>query len=465
MISRRRFLGYSALAPAAYAARPLLASPLQAAQTAAPLMGTEGDLDGPKTPWPTGVSKEGGYYYDLTQQPAPHISAEALEVHKGAFIFDAHVHALDAVFYHGGSFGTETMHGQWDLPRAKQGNESAFFCSIYVPQEYYPSRFETKQALRRVEQALEQFTMNRTLVTEAFNGDDVKRIHASGKMAAVLDIEGSFDLDGDLGVLRSLHRLGLRSAQLSAHNWDTHYSSACCAPPGMSGPKGLTAHGKKLIAEMNRLGMVINISHSSDSSASAAIDASELPVVATHHGLREVNNLPRLMPNWLLEKLAKKGGVFCFQIGSEFAWPKENDWLTQARHGSFWASKSIPAEVKGLDIYQVDRLVAPGFPMLGAKVPDSVAMTVDDWVAVVDKAIQMVGEDHVGFGSDFNGGPTLAKGMRDVRDLAMITESMLRRGYSKERIYKFWGGNLLRVYSQISAGRASHSALAGRETS
>jgi membrane dipeptidase len=98
----------------------------------------------------------------------------------------------------------------------------------------------------------------------------------------------------------------------------------------------------------------------------------------------------------------------------------------------------------------LDEVVAPQFPMLGAQVPESVMMKVDDWVTVVDKAIQLVGEDHVSIGTDFDGGPTLARGMRDVRDLPMITDAMLRRGYSEERIDKFWGGNLLRVFGEIT---------------
>ncbi len=97
--------------------------------------------------------------------------------------------------------------------------------------------------------------------------------------------------------------------------------------------------------------------------------------------------------------------------------------------------------------------MAPHFPMPAAQVPDSVMMTVDDWVAVVDRAIQLVGEDHVSIGTDFDGGPTLARGMRDVRDLPMITDAMLRRGYSEERIDKFWGGNLLRVFRQVTQNR------------
>ncbi len=354
---------------------------------------------------------------------------------------------LDREFYHGGSMGTRSSEGQWDLPRAREGGVGAFFLSVFIPEEYYPSRFETKQSLRRVDHALRQLEMNRDQVELALNADDIERIRAQGKMAAVLDIEGSYDLDGDLGVLRDLHRLGLRSAQLSAHNWNQNYADSCCSKPEWN---GLTAHGREVIREMNRLGMVINVSHSSDETISQAIDVSDVPVVATHHGLRSVNNIPRNMPDWLLKKLAAKGGVIGIQIGSEFNYPREYAYITAERKKTFWDTSSIPDRVRGKTIYQVDELVAPQFPMLGAHVPDSVMMSVDDWVAVVDRAINLIGEDHVGIGSDFDGGPTLARGMRDTRDLPMITEAMQRRGYSEERIDKFWGGNLLRVFRQIT---------------
>jgi membrane dipeptidase len=202
---------------------------------------------------------------------------------------------------------------------------------------------------------------------------------------------------------------------------------------------------------MNRLGIVINISHSGDNTISQVLDVSERPVIATHHGLRAVNDIPRNMPDKLIRKLVDKGGLFCFQIGSEFHYPREYQWLTAQQGKTFFDTTSIPERVKDKTIYEIDSLVAPQFPMKGAVVPDSVAMAVDDWVGVVDRVIQMVGEDHVGLGTDFDGGPTLARGMRDVRDLPMVTDAMLRRGYSEERIQKFWGGNLLRVFGQITA--------------
>ena len=106
-----------------------------------------------------------------------------------------------------------------------------------------------------------------------------------------------------------------------------------------------------------------------------------------------------------------------------------------------------------MPLEQIDEMVGKQFPMVGMAVPEDLKFTVDDWVAVVDRAIQLVGEDHVALGTDFDGGPTLPRGMRDVRDLPMITEAMLRRGYSEERIRKFLGGNLLRVFRQVTSER------------
>src|SRR3569832_1112 len=125
-------------------------------------------------------------------------------------------------------------------------------------------------------------------------------------MAAVLDIEGSFDLDGDLGVLRDMYRLGLRSVQLSAHNWTSNYADSCCSPAKWH---GLNDRGRAFIREMNRHGMVITVSPASDEAIEQAIDVSSSPVVATHHGLRSVNDIPRNMSDALLKKLAAKGGV------------------------------------------------------------------------------------------------------------------------------------------------------------
>jgi membrane dipeptidase len=378
------------------------------------------------------------------------VSPRARALHERALVFDGHIHAIDREFYHGGDIGQRKPDGQFDLPRAKEGGLGAFFLSIFVTEDYYPGRLETKQALRMLDCAIEQVGHNSQSVEIARTAQDIERIHGSGKMAAVLDIEGSFDLDGDPAVIRQMYRLGMRSVQLSSHNWTNNYADSCCAPAKWH---GLNDHGRAVIAEMNRLGMVINVSHASNEAISAAIDASAVPLVATHHGMSAINDIPRNMPDWLVKKLAAKGGVFGFQLGNQFHNRKAFEWVSAHAGKAFWDTSAILARGTQVPIEELDKIVGPQFPMVPAAIPADIRMSVDDWVGVVDRAINLVGEDHVSIGSDFDGGPELPRPMRDIRDLPMITDAMLRRGYSEERIRKFLGGNLLRVFREITEKR------------
>jgi len=386
----------------------------------------------------------------LSAQSGTAVSQRARALHASALVFDGHIHAVDREFYHGGDIGERKPDGQFDLPRAQEGGLGALFFSIFVTEDYYPGRLETKQALRMLDCALEQIGRNSRSIEIARTASDIERIHASGRIAAVLDIEGSFDLDGDPAVIRQMYRLGMRSVQLSAHNWTSNYADSCCSEPKWH---GLNDRGRQAIREMNRLGMAIEVSHASDEAIAAAIDASSDPVVATHHGLRAVNDIPRNMPDWLLKKLAAKGGVIGFQLGNEFHNRKAFEWGAAHAGKAFWDTSAVRQRGTEVSIEDLDKIVGPRFPMVPADIPDDIRMTVDDWVAVVDRAIQLVGEDHVALGSDFDGGPPLPRGMRDIRDLPMITDAMLRRGYSEERIRKFLGGNLLRVFREITEKR------------
>jgi membrane dipeptidase len=383
-------------------------------------------------------------------QEAPRVSQEARRQHQDAFVFDGHVHMINRQLHLGGSIGDRLPDGQVDLPRMKEGGVDAFFMTLFVMEQYYPARFETKQTLRLMNMAIDQLEQNREVVELARNAADIERINRSGKMAAVLDLEGSFDLDGDLDVLRSLHRLGLRVVQLPAHNWGNEYADSCCAPARWH---GLTDHGKAVVREMNRLGMVINVSHASDETLAQALEVSTDPIVATHHGLRALNDIPRNMPDDLLKKLAAKGGVIGFHIGNAFHNRRQFEWLTKNAGKPFWDTSDVAGDRSRLSMAEIDKRLAPQFPMIEARAPEELLMSVDEWVGVVDRAIQLVGEDHVALGSDFDGGPTPPRGMRDVRDIAMVTDAMLRRGYSTARIEKFLGGNLMRVFRQVTNTR------------
>jgi membrane dipeptidase len=378
------------------------------------------------------------------------VSDRARTLHQDAFIFDAHIHVVNRQFYHGGDMGQRVDDGQFDLVRAKEGGLDAMFFSLFVTEQYYPARMETKQVLRLIDAAYDQLAKNTDKIELAFNASDIERISRTGKIAAFMDLEGGFDLDGDLAVLRNLYRLGLRSFQLPAHNWANNFADSCCAPPKWH---GLNDRGRAVIREANRLGMVINISHGSDDTIAQAIDVSSDPILATHHGLRSVNDIPRTMPDDLLKKLAAKGGVIGFQIGNEFHNVKVFNWRTEHAGKPFWDTSDIGRKEAAMTIEELDKIAAPQFPMVGIAAPDDIRLTPYDWLAVVDRAIELVGEDHVMLGSDFDGGPTLPRGMRDIRDLPMLTEAMLKRGWSEPRIRKFLGGNLLRVVRQVTEKR------------
>ncbi|HYO83637.1 MAG TPA: membrane dipeptidase, partial [Bryobacteraceae bacterium] len=305
--------------------------------------------------------------------------------------------------------------------------------------------------LKLLDAAVNQIERNRNVIELARSASDIVRINRAGKIAAVLDVEGGFDLDGDLAILRNLYRLGVRSAQLSAHNWANNFAESCCAEPKF---KGLTERGRDVVREMNRLGMVINISHASDQTVRDVLDVSSAPIVATHHGMRALNNIQRNMPDDLMRSIAAKGGVIGFQIGNEFHNVKAFEWRTRHTGKPFWDTTEIAGRKEQMTIEEIDRRVAPQFPMVGMKeMPQDILLTPEEWIAVVERAIDLVGEDHVALGTDFDGGPTPPRGMRDISDLPMLTEAMLRRGWSETRMRKFMGGNLLRVFREITETR------------
>ncbi len=371
----------------------------------------------------------------------------AARIHRDALVFDAHTHMVNRQLYLGGDIGVRVADGQVDLPRAKEGGLDGMFFTVYVSEQYYPGHFETKQALRLLDLAHSQIRRNADKVAIAYTASDVERISKQGKIAAVLDLEGGFDLSGDLGVLRSLYNLGLRVAQLPAHNWANSFAESCCAAGAV---KGLNEQGRAVVKEMNRLGMVINISHASDATIEDVLATSTDPVIATHHGLRSFNDIPRTMSEPLLKKLAAKGGVMGFHMGCEFHSRPFFDFRTRQAGRAFWDTREIGKKEAELTILDIDRLVSKSYPMVGIQAPEELKLTVDDWFKVVDRAIEVAGEDHVALGTDFDGGPTPPRGMRDIRDLPMLTQAMLKRGYSEARIRKFLGGNTLRVLRAVT---------------
>ena len=376
---------------------------------------------------------------NLKQRPIP-------ELHRNAFVMDGHTHVMTRELLMGTDIGQRYPDGTVDLPRAREGGVDAMFFSVYTPEHYYPGRLETKNTFRVVNLALDQIEKNNNMIELALNASDIERINKEGKMAAFLDLEGGYDLDGDINLLQALHRLGLRSMQLTAHNTTNAFVDSC---NDVSRWGGINDLGKMIIAEMNRLGMVINIAHASNDAILQTVEASKHPVIYSHGGFYSIVGHPRCITDEAAKAVASKGGVIGIHFGSLFNNPKYWAWQQKAQNETTPASVQHSAKT----LKEVDQEVAKEVPLnFKGTIPDQYWMHVDQLAKVIDYGVNLVGEDNMAIGSDFDGGPELPREIKDISDFPQITIAMQKLGYSDERIKKILGLNWLRVIRQVTEG-------------
>ncbi|WP_245802799.1 dipeptidase [Cyclobacterium lianum] len=366
------------------------------------------------------------------------------ELHRKALVMDGHTHVMTRELLMGTDIGQRYKDGTVDLPRAKEGGVDAMFFTVYTPEHYYPGRFETKNTFRVVNLALDQIEKNNAVIELALTASDIERISKKGKIAAFLDLEGPFDLDGDINLLRALYRLGLRSMQLTAHNTTNAFIDTCNDVSRWGGINGL---GKEIIAEMNRLGMVINVAHASNDAILQSVEASKAPVIYSHGGFYGIVPHPRCITDEAAKALAEKGGVIGIHFGSLFNNPKYFEWQTDTK-------ETTPASVHSAElntIGEVDEELRTEVPLnFTGEIPDEYWMHVDQLAKVIDYGVNLVGEDHIAIGSDLDGGPELPREIKDISDFPQITMAMQRVGYSEKRIKKILGLNWLRVIREVT---------------
>ena len=368
-------------------------------------------------------------------------------LHRDAFVMDGHIHVMTRQLLQKSDIGQRYSDGHVDLPRAREGGLDAMFFSVYTPEPYYPGRHEVKNTFRVVELALDQIEKNKEVIELARTASDIERINARGKMAAFLDLEGGYDLDGDLNLLGALYRLGLRSLQLTAHNETNAFIDSCCDTRKW---QGINEHGREVVAEMNRLGMLINVAHASEEAMMQVIAASKQPVIYSHGGFRGIVDHPRCITDQAAKALAAKGGVIGIQFGSTFNNPKYSAWVRSKNQGRTPAAGGT-RELPQLSLPEVDRQVAKGLPSVyKGVIPDEYWMGTDQLARVIDYGVKLVGEDHVALGSDFDGGPPLPRQIKDVTDYPEMTKAMQQLGYSEQRIRKILGLNWLRVIREVT---------------
>ena len=395
---------------------------------------------------------------------------DAAKLHDEAIVVDGHVHIITPVFHQGIDPWKVQKTGLWDYARAKQGGLDVVIHTVYIEDPYNNYNYAVKQAVRLIETFYQVLDANSDKMELALTSADVRRIVGDGKMAAILALEGGFDTEGDLNVLRLFHRLGVRMIQPISHNTTNAFLDAGL---GVKKWGGLTEHGRKVIAEMNRLGIMIDISHATDEGKLEIIEASKAPVVGSHHGLRHFVEYPRNFSDEVLRAVAAEGGLMGMHSNASFLSKEYVEWRRrQSSSGGSTALHEIegyafsrPAYgdfgeyIRSLDAEMRDRWLRDqpdrggtgyGIPWrerhkravdAGAPLP-----TISDWADQVDYVVEMVGDDHLGIGLDLMSGPNLRD--FDATGYPRLTEALVEKGYSEQRIKKILGENWLRLLDE-----------------
>jgi membrane dipeptidase len=379
------------------------------------------------------------------------ISATARSIHDSALIVDTHADTpqrfLDEGFDMGSTDPSDV--GHISLDKARRGNLGAEFFSIWVDPETNQGHF-AQHTFDLIDSVYDQAAKHSDRMTMAFSVADIERAHKEHKLAALMGIEGGHSIENDMHLLRDYYRLGVRYMTLSWSNTNEWAdSSGDIDDPKVQHHNGLTDFGKQVVLEMNRLGMMVDISHVADKTFWDAIATTKAPVIASHSSARALVDAPRNMTDDMLRAVAKNGGVVQVNFYSGFL---DQDF----RNASEAQAKDQAAAIK----QYVDSLKAQGKPVnyseinriereWMAKIPRPPFKSLIDHI---DHIAKVAGVDHVGLGSDFDGvsGAT-PQGMDSAADLAKITQGLLDRGYSAEDIRKILGGNILRVFRQIEA--------------
>ena len=332
-----------------------------------------------------------------------------------------------------------------DLPRMKSGGLDAMFFAAFTGQKprtdenYRKAYGLASQMIDSVHSAVNQ---NSDVATLALTADDLARIEKTGKLAIYIGMENGFPLGKDIGRIEEFYKKGVRYITLchSYHN-DICDSSSDIKPAEHN---GVSDFGKQVIAEMNRLGMMVDVSHASDKSFFDVLEISKAPVIASHSSVRSVAEHNRNMTDEMIKMLAEKGGVIQICLLDDYI--KEPDTTTVKFQRMKQIMKRYREELNRMNEAEKEALFNE-WAEVEAMNPENLP-TVKDLVDHIDRVKNLVGIDYVGIGSDFDGGG----GLRDCTDVSQfpnITSELLRRGYSGKEIRKIWGGNLLRVFHEV----------------
>jgi membrane dipeptidase len=377
------------------------------------------------------------------------ISARALQVHKSALIVDTHADTPQRFLDEGFDIGSTDPKdvGHISLEKARRGNLGAEFFSIWVEPETNQGHF-ARHTFDLIDAVYEQAARHPDRMMMAFSPADIERAHQEHKLAALMGIEGGHSIENDIHLLRDYYRLGVRYMTLSWSNTNEWAdSSGDIDDPKVQHHNGLTDFGKQVVLEMNRLGMMVDISHVSDKTFWDAMATTKAPVIASHSSARALANAPRNMTDDMLKAVAKNGGVVQVNFFNGFDDENFRKAIAAQKQEQDASVKKFVDEMKAqgkpVSYVDLDRVEREWM----AKIPRPPLKALIDHI---DHIAKVAGVDHVGLGSDFDGvsGAT-PQGIDSAADLPKITQALVERGYSAVDIRKILGGNLMRVFRQV----------------
>jgi membrane dipeptidase len=379
---------------------------------------------------------------------------EVDEVGRTAILIDTH-NDVTSKTVDGYDIATPNEGGNTDLARMKKGHLGAEFFAVYVDASYVKDNHAANRTLQMIDTVrhdiIEGHPADFVFATTAA---DIERAHKENKIAAVMGIEGGHAIEDSLRLLRDYYDLGVRYMTLTHFNTnDWADSQGDVDDPSVKHHNGLTPFGKDVVREMNRLGMMVDISHTADKTFYDALEVSTAPLIASHSGCRAISNYTRNMTDDMIKALAAKGGVIQINFGCDFLSQRYYD---AARPLEAQLREQYRAAMKLTDTAARDSAIDQLRKEFASKIPPA---TLQDVVAQIDHAVKIGGVSAVGIGTDFDGVSCTPPDLDGYDKFPALTRALLEKGYTPDDVRKIYGGNLLRVMRTVEE-QASRLATA-----
>jgi len=380
------------------------------------------------------------------------VADRAHKLHFSSIMLDTHDDTTQRFFSKGFDLGKRNPDGHIDIPRMRDGGMNAIFFSIWIDGRIMgpPAVQKALDQIDAVHENVRKFSKDMVFARTAA---EVRSAHAQGKIAALMGVEGGHMIGNDIRMVRIFGDLGVRYMTLS-HFYNDEWADSSTDKPAHN---GLTDYGKEIVREMNRQGIMVDISHVSDKTFYDALEVSKAPLIASHSSCRALCDHVRDMSDEMIKALAAKGGVIHINYEKSFIDQDYKNAYDKATGGAGVVGALSQAIKECGDDQECTARAAIA---LERKMTEEGKLPHVSWERIVDHidhAVKLVGADHVGLGSDFDGA-SMPEGMEDCSKLPKITEALLRKGYSDQDIRNILGENTLRVMEQVE--RASHELQA-----